>query len=198
MKIFTLLAFTIATSAAHAQVDPEYLKTKALSFGFNGSNNVGGKIWISDQHALTLSVSGATTSSIGEAADTSEIDDESRNSSAGVMVGVEQHLDWGLGFSPFLAGGLSVGYSQYSSRSGTTTTQYENESNATNLGLHLGVGIEYWLARRVSIAGVQRVTGSFQLGESSYGVAGSSTTDQNTRSFSLGLGTTSLTLSLYL
>lgn len=195
MKILTLLAALAAAASVQAQGDDARFKTKALSFGFNGSGVIGGKAWISDQSALTLSLGGTTNSSRVEAADTSSLDDEYTQFSLSVTVGLERHFDLGLGFSPYVTGGVSAGYGRSVSRSGTTTYSYEFKSNSTDLGLRAGVGVEYWLVPRVSLAGQQLLSAGYSFGSRTNGSAGA--LRQDTGAFSMGLGTSSLILSVY-
>jgi hypothetical protein len=192
--LFFALVFLAPLVVTAQSTEP--MKTKALSYSFDGTSSVGGKIWISDQSALTLSVGGAASSTRREAADTSEIDDEYSSSNVTLVVGVEQHLDLGWDFSPYLTAGLSIGRSGYVSSSGTTAFQYETESVNTSVGLRAGFGIEYWLTRRISLAGQQIIQGTYGLGEYSSGLV--DPPSQDSRSFDLSLGTSALILSVYL
>lgn len=197
MKIPILVAsFVAAFSVASAQPETEYLKTKALSLGFGGMSGVGGKIWISDRQALVLSVGGDFSSNIQEAADSTDIDDKYNRSDVDLSLALEQHIDLGKGFSPYLGGGLSVGFGRSTNTYGTKATPYESESRAVSFGARAGLGVEYWVTRRVSISGQQWITGTYGLGKYRNGLAGSPSSE--TRSFTLDLATSALVLSMYL
>jgi opacity protein-like surface antigen len=200
--IAALTAFTLATSMAYSEPEPDYLKTKALSFSFNGLNlsgfngGVGGKIWLTDTRALTLSVDGSVNSRVTDATDSNFVDEEYSRSDVNLVVAMEQHVDLGRGFSPFLVGGLSFGYDQTEDSYGSIGAPYQNRSRSTNLGLRAGVGLEYWLTRRISLAGQQLITGNVWFGSVRSGTAGAPLRDR--RSYDLGLGSSSLILSVYL
>ena len=206
MKIVTTLAaLVIAASAVHAQTaqaGPEQLKTKALSFNFNGLNlnglngGVGGKLWLSESRALVLGVGGSVSSQTTEASDSTNVDDQNSASGLNVSVSVEEHLTPGARISPYLVGGASLGFSRNDREYGPAISPYKSESSSTSLGLHAGVGLEYWLTSRISVAGQQLFSGSFSFGSTSSGSG--SQTEQDTRRFSLGLGTSALILSVYL
>lgn len=63
-------------------------------------------------------------------------------------------------------------------------------------GLQLGFGAEYWITHRISLAGQQLFRFSYGFG-SNENRGGSNTPKQNVTTFNVGLGTTSLILSLY-
>lgn len=189
-----LTAIFLAPVVALSQ-STEPMKTKALSFGFNGAGSLGGKIWISSQEAVTLRVGATTSSRTSEATDTINIDEESRQLNLNLSAGLERHLALDHGISPYVAGGVTVGYDLYNSKDGTKANPYEYESSSTSLGAYAGVGVEYWVTRRISIAGQQTVTGTYSIGKYSNGSPG--TPDDETRSFTIGLGTSSLIASVY-
>jgi len=193
LGLFSVLVF--AASVAYAEVPPERLKTHALSFAFNGSSQVGGKIWISDLNALTLSVGAGTVSTTREAADTSDRDDKNTQSNFSVSLGMERHLDLGREFSPYLTGGVSLVYDDYTYSFGPISNPFEYKSRSTRVGVYAGLGLEYWLTHRLTISGQQTITGSYGVGEFVSDWVGTPTDD--TRSYSVGLGTSSLIFSAY-
>jgi opacity protein-like surface antigen len=202
MRLFPVPLLVLCGALSVAAQSSEPLKTKALSFGFNGLNlggvngGIGGKMWISSQQAVTLNVSGAYSSQLRKAIDSTRIDEEQTNSEVNLVVGMEQHADLGRGFSPYVMGGLSIGYGYSESRDGSTTNPYRYENRATLMGVRAGVGLEYWLTPRVSVAGQQLVMGNYSFGTYRSGTA--SLPSRDMRQFSFGLGTSSLILSVYL
>ena len=193
-RLFFTAVFLAPVVALSQSTEP--MKTKALSFGFNGSGNLGGKIWISDQHALTVSVDGSVASTTREAIDTTRIDDEYSSSSTYLAVGLQRHIDMGWDASPFLTGVLSVGTNRNENRYGSTASPRESTSKSVSLGAHVGVGVEFWMTPRISLSGQQLISGSYHFGKYSSGLVGEPSEDS--RSFDLGLGTSALTLSVYL
>ncbi len=192
-----LLALTLPVMAQNS----EPLKTKALSFGFNGlslsgyDGGVGGKLWLSNARALTMSLDGSLFSRTTEG-DSSRTDDKSSSSEIRLNAGIEQHADIGQGFSPFLAAGLSLGYIRSRNSYGSIANPYVYGSHYTSFGAVAGLGLEYWITPRVSFAGLQRLSADYRIGKAYDGPKGSA--ERDSYEIQMGLGSTSLILSIYL
>jgi len=181
------------------------MKTKALSFEINGlylsglNGGVGGKMWLPGNRVLVGSLDARSITQTREDDDTATFDEKSWDRSLTVNVGIEQHYDWAPGLSPYLMGGVSLGYSAYRSKSGYVVNGgYQSDSWRIYPGAKAGFGLEYWLTPRVSLAGQQVFSGSYGFGRQTDTSPPSSVTKSDVRSFTLDLGTSSLMLSVYL
>lgn len=99
---------------ALSQESSEYLKTKALSFSFNGLNlsgfngGIGGKSWSSNETAWTLLLSANINSQKNDA--TSVLTEGSNSqTSAQIQIGIESHNFITNNFSPYIAGSIFFG-----------------------------------------------------------------------------------------
>ncbi|MGA9120271.1 MAG: hypothetical protein WB699_12985, partial [Bacteroidota bacterium] len=114
-----------------------------------------------------------------------------------LQFGVEAHTFLSNEFSPYVTGAIFGRYEDqnYKTTYSGPSISHESKYKSTNLGLLAGLGAEYWISNRISLAGQQ----TFQL---SYGFGSHEEitdvdTKQNTRGFDVGLGTSSLILSIY-
>jgi hypothetical protein len=113
-----------------------------------------------------------------------------------IQFGTEWHFDQVDSFSPFVAAAV---FGRYESRS----TEYvypqvpieETVTNTTSVGLNLGLGAEYWITKRFSLTGQHLFQVSYSKGTQEYKRVVAANSD--TRGFNLGLGTSSLILTLY-
>jgi hypothetical protein len=194
-----LLCFLLFASVASSQSEPEFLKTKCLSFNFNGFNlgtiggGIGGKMWTSNATAYTLSIGGSFYSNNTEAnAQTTEGKESS--SFVQIQAGFEQHTDLGSGFSPYFAG---IAFGSFLTQKQTYARPLPgpgDEFNQTtnSVGAMVGFGVEYWLTKRISVAGQQLFQASYRFGNQT-----SNSQTRNTSGFSTNLGTSALILSIY-
>ncbi|MCD6023462.1 MAG: hypothetical protein K0Q91_378 [Fibrobacteria bacterium] len=202
MQNLIRLLFLAALAAAPAMAqhsDP--LKTKAFSFGFNQlslsgpyGGNIGGKIWLPGNRALALGLHGNSTGYSEKTPDSLDYDRTGSNYQLGVNVALQQHFDWSPGLSPYLTFGGSAGFSGSRDRYEYAFDTSSSRGNNFNAGLQAGFGLEYWFARRLSLSGQQMFSGSMSFGK------GREDEEEkyDTRSYSVGLGTSSLTLNIYL
>ena len=202
MKNFTRLLFLIALSAVSAMAqNTDPLKTKAFSFGFDGldlsgpyGGNVGGKIWLSGNRALALGLYGRTSGYSEKTPDTMSSDQSYSSYEWGVSAALQQHFEWSPGLSPYLTAGASTGFTGSRDRSESSYDTSWSRGSGFNVGLLAGGGLEYWFARRLSLSGQQMFSASLAYGKQER----DSERRATTRSFSVGLGTSSLTLNVYL
>lgn len=202
MKHATRFLFFLALAASSAMAQHSNpLKTKAFSFGFNGLNlsgpyggNVGGKIWLSGNRALALGLYGSTNGNSVNTPDTMEIDRKYSGYQWGISAALEQHFDWSPGLSPYLTAGASTGFSGSRDRYEYAFDTSSSRENSFNAGLQAGFGLEYWFARRLSLSGQQMFSGSLSFGKGRE----DGEEEYSSRGFSVGLGTSSLTLNIYL
>lgn len=188
----------LAPLVAFAQ-STEPIKTKALSFNINGltlsglNGGMGGKVWIPGNRALVGSVDGSFSTNSTESDDPAYVDDTDRSWEIVAHVGMEQHFAWQPGFSPYLTGGLFLGQSGSRSESGLDTDLNIDTERNLIVGGRAGFGIEYWVTPRISLAGQQLVVVSYSAGEQK----SSGFDAEETGFFSVGLGTSSVILSVY-
>jgi len=199
LAVLAVLAVALPALAQH----PDPLKTNAFSFGFNGlylsgpyEGNVGGKFWLEGNRAVTLGVSGASSGSSTKTPDTLGYDQSQRYSNVGLNAALQQHFELTPGLSPYLMVGVSTGMSRSRERSQSSFDTRWTRNRSYNLGLQAGLGLEYWFARRLSLSGQQTFGGNFSFGrrEENYPLE----REYTTQSSSFGLGTSAMTLNVYL
>lgn len=169
-----LLGIVLTAAPLHAQERDDASQApliregrKALSFSFDGldlgyfEGGVGGKYWLAPRIALRASVSGDL--------DFSEDEDEGGNSEgsqlgAGLRAGVERHFgDWRR-VSPFVGfvAGANASRSQRELRrigGNDGPRRVEEESTRLSAAADVVLGVEYFLAPHVSLAGEYAVGG---------------------------------------
>jgi opacity protein-like surface antigen len=199
--IFALLSAVLLMTTAAAQPDSEYLKTRALQFSVNGLNlgsinaGVGGKVWTTERTALALSIAGIHTY---DKSDPNPMQSGTTLTSTMVQlqIGLEWHTGQSSNFSPYIAGALFARYEhrQYEYSAPSFNSPEVTDSKKTNVGLCFGLGAEYWITQRLSLSGQHLFQVSYTSGTQEYDATTSST--QATHGFNVGLGTSSLVLSL--
>jgi hypothetical protein len=203
MKVFfVLLSVVLLMTTAAAQSDSEYLKTRALQFSVNGLNlgsinaGVGGKVWTTERTALALSIGGTHSF---DKSDPNPMQSGTTLTSTMVQlqIGLEWHTVQSNNFSPYIAGALFARYERHLYEYSASTFNSPEVSNVkrTNVGLCFGLGAEYWMTQRLSLSGQHLFQISYASGTQEYDATTSST--QATHGFNVGLGTSSLVLSLY-
>ncbi len=200
--ICVLLCSMLLGSAALSQTESEFLKTKCLSFSFDGfdlgalNGGIGGKIWTSDATAFTLTVAGSFGSSKTDG-NAQRTEQKQSVSYVRLQAGFEQHTDLANGFSPYLAEGVfgSFRTQKYTYSTSPPATGDENKQTTNAIGAVVGFGVEYWFTNRISVAGQQLFQGSYQFGSLTDGLPNSPS--RNTSGFDVSLGTSSLILSIY-
>ena len=200
-SILLSFATIVLVLNSSAQTEMDNCKTTGLQFSFNGlylgtlSAGVGGKTWISDGTCLVLSIAGSHNYS---STDSSFSQPGSTTTSTLVQIqfGAEWHFDQVASFSPFLAAAV---FGRYEKR----LSEYvypqapiaEQVSNTATVGLNVGLGAEYWIAKRLSLSGQHLFQVSYAKGTHEYEKA--PIANYVTRGFNIGLGTSSLILTLY-
>lgn len=170
-----------------------------LSTGsYNGG--VGAKYWAGSRTALTTGIQLEMRGNETEA-DEQETGRESTFTSAGVDIGVEFHAPRAR-FSPYVGLNLGVG-----GRSDRFTTDFrfsdepdldERATETVFVTAGLGVGAEYWLSPRFSVAAQQQLNASYSTGtERRTRTSDGIDTEQDVSGYSVGLSGSSLTLSVY-
>jgi hypothetical protein len=204
MKIQVIVATAVAAFSIAAAQSNEPLKTKALSFNINGltlsglNGGLGGKVWLANNRALVGSVDGAFSRNFSGAIDSTEQDLKDRYWSAAVNVGMEWHFEWVPGLSPYLVGGALLGNDGSHRTYGSSSVVYTSKSFWTNVGARGGFGLEYWLSRRISVAGQQLVQAQYRFGNNEDRSTSGPTINRDVSQFNLDLGTSSIILSVYL
>jgi len=193
---FFMLVFC-SSFLSFAQESGNY-KTTAVSFNFNGLNlggfngGVGGRHWISESTVLNVSISGSISERKYEKTANVENGLE-KNKSLSLDLGVENHIKASDNFSPFLS--YRVGYSIADRYYKYVFNSNENIDKTYSLNLYFGLGIEYWILNRISLSGQHLFLARYSTGKNSTG--GNTNDIQNTKGFQVGLGTSSLILSIY-
>ncbi len=201
-RILILACVAIIATTTYCQTDGQYLKSKALQFSFNGLNlssfagGVGGKLWLDGRTALSLAVGGSHSY---DNADANAQQSGQTNSQSIVLLqfGVEAHTFLSSEFSPYVTGAIFGRYEEqdYKTTYSPPASSPESKYTTTNIGLLAGFGAEYWISNRISLAGQQTFQLSYEFGSREQ--IDNVDTKQNTRGFSVGLGTSSLILSIY-
>ena len=197
MKKISLFAFIIFLSFISFAQSDNY-KTKALSFSFNGLNlssyygGVGGRIWLSDNTVLNASIGGYISERDYEKTETLDKGIQ-KNKSLIIGIGMENHLEDLADFSPYFSTRISYSLTDQYYRSSNGYSAQNNKTNSVNLDF--GFGIEYWINKRISLSGQHLFYLGYTTGEQSTGNLGEE--NQNIKGFNVGVGTTSIILSIY-
>jgi hypothetical protein len=201
MQVSRLLALLLV-SAITVGAQPEGpLKSVALTFGFNGLNlsspeggDVGGKYWLPGNRALVLGLLGRASRNRYDNSDSTLQDGESSTYHVGILAGLEQHADLGGRLSPYVTGVSSARFSI--SRYYATSPNGTSATRGRTLFLEFsgGAGLEWWFTRRLSLTGQQLLNAKYHIGKEQY----DGDREQKFHGFSLGLGTSSLMLNVYL
>ena len=203
--VVLLLAINLFASVASSQTDSEYLKTTSLQFGFNGLNlatinaGVGGKTWTTEHTALGLSIAGSHTFS---KSDPNPRQSGTTQSTTVIQIqfGIEGHMMETENFSPYVAGALFARYEaqQYEHRGTYIFSTEESHTTKKSIGLCFGVGAEYWVTKRLSLAGQHMFQVSYTSGtQEAQDYSALTKSAQDLRGINIGLGTSSLILALY-
>ncbi len=200
--VLTFACVAIISTSTYCQTDAQYLKTKALQFSFNGLNlssfagGVGGKLWLDNRTALSV-VIGGSHGYLNEDANALQSGQTNSQSTLLLQFGIEAHTFLSSEFSPYVTGAIFGRYEEqdYKTTYAGSSSFPESKVKSTNVGLLAGFGAEYWISTRVSLAGQQ--TFQFSYGFGSREQIDVTDTKQNTRSVNVGLGTSSLILSIY-
>jgi hypothetical protein len=200
--ILCIFASILFVTAAAAQTDSVCLKTKSLQFSFNGLNlgtinaGVGGKVWTTERTAVALALAGSHTFDKSDP-NPNQSGTTSVRTAIQAQLGVEWHLDQSCNFSPYLVGAFYTRYERqrYEYTNTYSLTKQETISKETRFGISFGLGAEYWITKRLSLAGQHLFVLSYASGTQENNTSTNST--QATQGVDLGLGTSTLILSVY-
>lgn len=197
MKVISFFVLVFYVSIISLAQSNDNYHTSALSFSFNGLNlatyygGVGGRIWVSNSTVLNASIGGAISERNYERTETLDKGLE-KNKSLTIGIGIENHFANANDFSPYFSSRLSLGlydrYYRYSS------SRYLQTDKTSSFNLDFGIGVEYWIIDRISVSGQHLFSMRYETGEQ----AGSAPSEvQDIKGFGIGLGTTSIILSIY-
>ena len=197
MKKISLFTFIIFLSFFSFAQSDNY-KTKALSFSFNGLNlssyygGIGGRMWLSDNTVLNASIGGYINERDYDKTETLDKGIQ-KNKSLLIGIGLENHLEDFADFSPYFSTRISYSLTDQYYRSSSGYFLQIDKTNSVNLDF--GFGVEYWLNKRISLSGQHLFYLGYTTGEHSTGNPGEE--NQNIKGFNVGVGTTSIMLSIY-
>jgi len=190
-KIFAAVFYVVFVATA-TNAESEIIKTKALCFSFNSFTldsyfgGIGGKIWLFDATTLTASLGGSLSRNQNTVtSDTGKY--ISTTSSFQLMVGLEHHLNFSNGLSPYV---IEAFFDRLST---SRTNKPKSQRISNSLGINAGLGIEYWILPRISFSGQQVLTASYNFA----GYDDSQGSGTQNLNFGLGFGASSLILAIY-
>jgi hypothetical protein len=200
-----LLSIILLTSLASSQTESEYVKTTCLQFGFNGLNlaavnaGVGGKTWTSEHTALGLSIAGSHSFDRSDP-NPSQSGTTVTRTVLQIQFGIEGHMMQSDNFSPYITGALFARHETYwyEHRGVYVFDTNESHTKKTSIGVLFGVGAEYWITKRLSLAGQHMFQLSYTSGtEEVQEYSALTKSAQTLQGVNIGLGTSSLILALY-
>ena len=148
---YVLLGFVLVTSLASAQTDStERAKMIGLRFSFNGLNlggGLGGKYWLSSQSAVVGGISFVSRSNISA----------SSEATFSILAQYEYHFTPQRQISPYIAGGLNLGFGNIAERGGNSIISRPTFS----VGASAIIGVEFFVIPAISLAGQQAFSASF-------------------------------------
>lgn len=192
--IITLSVIFFTAISSYSQDAPVIHRegSKALSFSFNGfalstfNGGVGGKYWVSDNSAvsasITFSANSNTSDQYGTTLTTKEL-------TAGIFAQYELHFRPSSILTPYL--GIRASYSVSNTQDDhTDTTGYTFTTTAKVINGSFGpvFGIEYFITNNISFAGQQMLNVTYSKTEDSY---------THPEEWTVGFGASSLILSIY-
>jgi hypothetical protein len=179
----------------------ENLKTKALTFSFNGLNlsefygGIGGKLWVSDFFALNANIGlDSRTNTTGGNDRRTEGKEKLKTLVFGF--GIEKHFQGMENLEPYWMGRIQGSYSErdYNPSLITGYMPWGNRSIMRTISAETGFGIEYWLTNKISLAGQH-------LFRFYYGTGSTTIYEDNTTQKSIergfDTGTSSIILAIY-
>lgn len=214
MKKLTIVLVTILTaSTCLAQTKSDSTYHKAISFSFNGLNlnkfrgGIGGKYWTSESRAITVSILFGYDTRKTEQDSNIEgyiYDTERSSFNLGAFIGYEFHMRKNDNFSPYFGFGVSFRYDKsdsfyktiIKSEPGDQLIEMDSNTKQYFRSLELSFGVEYWISKRISLAGNQNLTVTSISGKRKTR-SGGHVYDFDDSGFTAGFGTSSLILSIY-
>ena len=181
---------------------------KALSFSFNGLNlgeyygGVGGKLWLSDALVLFASIDMDYNSNTQKKSAQSN-GSKNSNFSTGLTVGTDFYLTDSRRFMPYIGVNAALGFSSTTSETDFANFDGKNitETGLFNFSLGAGLGVESFVSSSVSIAAQHVFSFGFGTGSRKTTLKRANQLDQvdenDLSNFNIGLGTSSLILSIY-
>jgi hypothetical protein len=197
MKAFNSIILVICLPIILLAQEENNYKTIALSFNFNGLNlssyygGVGGRLWISESTVLNASIGASINET--EYEETEQYDKGlTKNKYFDFGIGMENHFIAEDDISLYLSTRLSLGLTDNYYRS--HTSDYETTEKSFSYRLGFGLGVEYWLFKRMSLSGQHLFNAYYATGEYHYFNEDAA---RNTKGYGVSFGTTSLILSIY-
>ncbi len=178
------IGLILCTSLAIAQSADTTDRSKliGLRFSFNGLNlggGLGAKYWLTPQGALAASMNIVTNSQLARTSDYSL--------SFGGQY--EHHFTTGHQISPYIAGGIALGFGGNDIVMSTSVFSRP----FFNVGVSVLVGVEIFITPSISLAGQQAFTASYSW----QNVSSVNSPPVFTDNVSVGIGSTSLVLQIY-
>jgi len=197
MKKLICFSLFFVLSISVLPQDKNY-RTTALSFSFNGFNlssyygGVGARFWITDSTVFNVSIGGSYSQKEYNATENLEEGFE-KNSSVILGIGFESHFTSSGNLSPYLSFRGSYAMNSRYYRPGYD--DYESKDKISSFNFDFGLGVEYWIADRISLSGQHLFNLHLDIGERTVGGVENET--QDLAGFGVGFGTTSIMLSIY-
>ena len=191
-----LILFSIYTFGQN-----ENLKTKALTFSFNGLNlnqfygGIGGKVWLDDYFSLNANI-GFNSRNSSNAGNELRTDGKDRSKTILFGVGLEKHFQGLENIEPYWMGRIEGSYTDRD-YDPSVPIEYQSWGNRTisrTISVESGMGVEYWVTDKISLAG-QHLFRFYYTTGNSRDYETNSTQKIITRGFDTG--TSSLILAIY-
>lgn len=176
------LLFCASFAFAQTTDTTDRSKLIGLRFSFNGLNLSGGlgaKYWLTQQGAIALGMNIAANSQLTRTFDYS----------LGFVGQYEYHLARNNQISPYIAGGITVGFGSNE----LVTRTLPSSRPFLSIGASALIGAEIFITPNISIAGQQAFTMSYSWRD----VSGVNSPPVFIENINLGLGNTSLVLQIY-
>jgi len=205
MKHFIIAFLLFIPMQLFAQENEEVYKTTSLNFEINTLSlrsfygGIGGKTWLSDSFTLVSSIGAQFSKEIYD--QTAELTEgEMESFTIHFRSGIEKHFNMGSDISLYLPFGISLGYgnSNYTHRIEKDTTMIIPEAQLRDyrLSADIGLGIEFWVSKRISLSGQHLFSFSYTTSKTTY----KNYEDRENRSyhtFSFRTGTSAIILAIY-
>jgi opacity protein-like surface antigen len=191
--IVLMLCAATVTGAMGAPAADERGGSLGLLFSFDGlalqsiAGGIGAKYWMSERWAAVGSVDfGYSHTNAGSS--------DADNTLVGITAGLQRHLTTSR-ISPYV--GLGAGYSYWTIRSESNSSSAQSTTNRHILSADINLGVEFWLAEGVSLAGQYGLEGRYVDENRESNDASGSTTESDVKRTTLEFGTTRVFVSAY-
>ncbi len=176
MKTLIISAVLLLSTLLYAQEDNKVYRTTSLNFEISALSlrsfygGIGSKTWLSESWTMYTSIGGRYSKNTTEATG-NFTEGYFKSTSVIINVGFETHFsDIDDDISPYLSAALSGSYNKSSHLNSYDTTNSniiwkEYKRSEYGIGINFGIGIEFWITKRISLSGQHLLAVNYSWGK---------------------------------